>query len=112
MCFNIFLIIHFNLFFRKLKSEITDLEAEIVRLQKKCENLESLVQAKDNTPRRTELCKRIIHESPAPELTVTPSLDKVHEVKSIIYLTEQFLSLIIFLIRKLVVLVKSLTLIY
>ncbi|XP_025207762.1 E3 ubiquitin-protein ligase TRAIP-like isoform X1 [Melanaphis sacchari] len=60
----------------KLKSEITDLEAEIVRLQKKCENLESLVQANDNTPRRTEICKRIIHESPAPELTVTPVLEK------------------------------------
>lgn len=90
MHLNIFLIVHFNLFFRKLKSEITDLEAEIVRLQKKCENLESLVQAKDNTPRRTELCKRIIHESPAPELTVTPNSDKVHEVKCIIYLTEQF----------------------
>lgn len=86
---------YLHLFFRKLKSEITDLEAEIVRLQKKCENLESLVQAKDNTPRRTELCKRIIHESPAPELTVTPSLEKVHKVKSIVYLTEQFLSIII-----------------
>jgi len=82
--FNVFLLVPINLFFRKLKSEITDLEAEIVRLQKKCANLESLVQANDNTPRRTELCKRIIHESPAPELTVTPSLEKVYKVKSII----------------------------
>ncbi|XP_001948454.2 E3 ubiquitin-protein ligase TRAIP [Acyrthosiphon pisum] len=60
----------------KLKSEITDLEAEIVRLQKKCENLESLVQANDDTPRRTELRKRIIYESPAPDLSITPSLEK------------------------------------
>jgi len=79
-----------HLFFRKLKSEITDLEAEIVRLQKKCENLESLVQANDNTPRRTELRKRIIHESPAPELTITPSLEKVPKVISIVYLSELY----------------------
>lgn len=77
-----------KLFFRKLKSEITDLEAEIVRLQKKCENLESLIQANDNTPRRTELRKRIIYESPAPDLSITPSLEKVHKVKSINYLSK------------------------
>ncbi|XP_026807605.1 E3 ubiquitin-protein ligase TRAIP-like isoform X1 [Rhopalosiphum maidis] len=77
----------------KLKSEITDLEAEIVRLQKKCANLESLVQANDNTPRRTELCKRIIHESPAPELTVTPSLEKVYKgIKTNIYSPENSVS--------------------
>lgn len=81
-----FLIVPINLFVRKLKSEITDLEAEILRLQKKCKTLEALVQANDNTPRRTELHKRIIHESPAPEVTVTQSLEKVH-VMFVIYLS-------------------------
>jgi len=71
-----------------LKSEITDLEAEVVRLQNKCEKLESLVQANDNTPRRTELRNRIIHESPAPELSISPSSEKVYKVISIIYLSE------------------------
>lgn len=71
---------HVKLFiFRKLKSEITDLEAEIVRLQKKCENLESMIQANDNTPRRTELRKRIIHESPAPEIQIT-NTSEVHKL--------------------------------
>jgi len=45
------------------------------------------VQANDNTPRRTELHKRIIHESPAPE-SITPSSEKVYKVISIIYLSE------------------------
>jgi len=67
-----------NLFFRKLKSEITDLEAEIVRLQNKCENLESLVQSNGDTLRRTKLSKRIIYKSPASDLSITPSLEKVH----------------------------------
>lgn len=66
--------------FRKLKSETTDLEADIVRLQKKCENLESMVQVHDDTPRRTELRKRLIHESPAPEIPTTPTLNEVHKV--------------------------------
>lgn len=76
MCTNMF---HFYkclfLFFRKLKSEISDLEAEIIRLQKKCENLESMVLENDFTPRRKELCKRLIHESPAPEMPITPTLE-------------------------------------
>ena len=67
-----------NLFFRKLESGIIDFEAEIERLQKKCENLKSLVQANDDTPRRTELRKRIIYENPALDLSITPSLEKVH----------------------------------
>ncbi|XP_029348344.1 nucleoporin nup211-like isoform X1 [Acyrthosiphon pisum] len=60
----------------KLESGITDFEAEIERLQKKCENLKSLVQANDDTPRRTELRKRIIYENPALDLSITPSLEK------------------------------------
>ncbi|XP_016660561.1 E3 ubiquitin-protein ligase TRAIP-like [Acyrthosiphon pisum] len=60
----------------KLKSGITDFEADIERLQKKCENLKSLVQANDDTPRRTELRKRIVYESPALDLSITPSLEK------------------------------------
>lgn len=63
-----------------MKSEITDLEAEIIRLQKKCENLNSMVQANDNTPRRTELRKRLIHESPAPEIACTPIAEEVHTI--------------------------------
>lgn len=70
--------------FRKLKSEITDLEAEIVRLQKKCENLESMIQANDNTPRRTELRKRIIHESPAPEIPISHGSEEIHKLVPII----------------------------
>lgn len=66
--------------FRKLKSEITDLETEIVRLQKKCENLESMIQVNDITPRRTELRKRIIHESPAPDMPKSPCLEEVHKL--------------------------------
>ncbi|VVC42025.1 Hypothetical protein CINCED_3A008925 [Cinara cedri] len=65
----------------KLKSEISDLEAEIVRLKKKCEHLES-IQANDNTPRRNEIRKRLIHESPAPEMLNTPVLEEVHKVDS------------------------------
>lgn len=63
-----------------MKSEITDLEAEIVRLQKKCENLESIVQTNDNTPRRTELRQRLIHESPAPEMPITSGLEETHKM--------------------------------
>lgn len=62
-----------------MKSEINDLEAEILRQQKKCEHLESMVKANDNTPRRTELCRRLIHESPAPETPITPVLEEVHK---------------------------------
>lgn len=62
-----------------MKSEITDLEAEIIRLQKKCQHLESMVQIKDSTPRRTEVRRRLIHESPAPELPITPVLEEVHK---------------------------------
>ncbi|CAI6364145.1 unnamed protein product [Macrosiphum euphorbiae] len=65
-----------SLVVEKLKSEITDLEAEIVRLQNKCENLGSLVQANGDTPRRTKLSKRIIYKSPASDLSITPSLEK------------------------------------
>ncbi|XP_050425407.1 E3 ubiquitin-protein ligase TRAIP-like [Adelges cooleyi] len=60
----------------KLKSEVTDLEAEITRLQKKCGHLESMIH-NGETPRRTELRRRFIHESPAPEITITPVADKL-----------------------------------
>lgn len=63
-----------------MKSEITDLEAENIRLQKKCEYLNSMVQVNDDTPRRTELRKRIILESPAPEISRTPVSLKVHKI--------------------------------
>jgi len=66
--------------FRKLKSEIVDLEAEISRLKKKCEHLESMIQINGNTPTRIELCKRLIHESPAPELPITPKLEDVRNI--------------------------------
>lgn len=32
-----------------------------------------MVKASDNTPRRAELHKRLIHESPAPEMSITPT---------------------------------------
>lgn len=73
-----------------MKSEITDLEADIVRLQKKCEHLESMIQVHDGTPRRTELRKRLIHESPAPEIPTTPTQDEVHKVVIIIYTKDIF----------------------
>lgn len=63
-----------------MKSEITDLEAEIIKLKKKCEHLSSMVQANDDTPRRTELRKRLIHESPAPEMAGTPVSEEVHKI--------------------------------
>lgn len=66
------------LIFRKLKSETSDLETEIIRLQKKCEHLESMVQANDSTPRRNEIRKRCVHESPAPEMPTTPIIEEVH----------------------------------
>lgn len=68
------------MFLRKLKSEITDLETEIVRLKKKCEHLESMVHSNDSTPRRTEMRKRLIHESPAPEMPNTPILEEPHKM--------------------------------
>lgn len=71
--------------FRKLKLEISDLEAEIKRFQKKCEHLESMIQANDNTPRRTELRKRLIHESPAPEMPNTPVAEETLKVVLVIY---------------------------
>ncbi|XP_025405959.1 E3 ubiquitin-protein ligase TRAIP isoform X2 [Sipha flava] len=79
-----------NRVIEKLKSEITDLEAEIVRLQKKCENLESMIQANDNTPRRTELRKRIIHESPAPEIQITTGSEE--GLKTTVYNPENSVS--------------------
>lgn len=63
-----------------MKSEITDLEAEILRLKKKCEHLESIVHLNDSTPRRTEVFKRLMHESPAPEMPNTPILEEVQKV--------------------------------
>lgn len=44
-----------------------------------------MIQANDNTPRRTELRKRLIHESPAPEMINTQTLEEVHKL-IIIYL--------------------------
>lgn len=68
-----------------MKLEIVDLEAEIKRLKKKCEHLESIVQVNDNTPRRTELRKRLIHESPAPEMSNTPVAEETFKVVLVIY---------------------------
>lgn len=63
-----------------MKSEITDLEAEIIKLKKKCEHLELVVQTNDTcTPRRTELRKRILHESPAPEIPTSPFPEEVNK---------------------------------
>jgi hypothetical protein len=39
-----------------------------------------MIQANDNTPRRTELRKRIIHESPAPEIQITTGSEEVHKL--------------------------------
>ncbi|XP_050525112.1 E3 ubiquitin-protein ligase TRAIP-like isoform X2 [Daktulosphaira vitifoliae] len=62
----------------KLKSEISDLETEISRLQKKCSHLESMAQSSD-TPKRAELRRRFIHESPTPEFPVTPVAEEPAE---------------------------------
>lgn len=67
----------------------SDLESEIVKLRKKCGQLESMVQGNDSTPRRKELCKRLIHESPAPELPTTPIVEEVHFQILINYLVKK-----------------------